>query len=238
MDKNLALVSGGSKRIGLAISKFLLSQGYDIAVTHKTPFNGTDELSEAAASSGRQVFYYECDLSDLKQTELLMEMVNSDAGPVNLLINNASVFIKSKLRETDTDLLVKTTTINYLSPYILTRDFARQCPEGQVINILDTKAVKHGFAYSAYNISKKALLELTLQSANELAPGIRVNGICPGLILPPAGENDDYLNELAKNIPMKKKGGVDDIIGAAEFLLKSKYVTGQLLFIDGGQSIL
>jgi NAD(P)-dependent dehydrogenase (short-subunit alcohol dehydrogenase family) len=82
------------------------------------------------------------------------------------------------------------------------------------------------------------LKEFTKISAVELAPDIRVNGIAPGLILPPEGKDDSYLLNLAKDIPLKKVGNLEEILKAVQFILDSKFFTGQILYIDGGEHLM
>ena len=122
----------------------------------------------------------------------------------------------------------------------MTRDFAHICKTGHIINILDTR-ITHTPAkrdnYAVYTLSKKALAELTVMSAVEFAPEIRVNAIAPGLIFPPAGKSEDFLNEKAQNIPLKRKGAVVDIVKAVQYLLENEFVTGQILYVDGGENL-
>lgn len=88
-----------------------------------------------------------------------------------------------------------------------------------------------------YILSKKLLKEFTKLSAVHLAPHFRVNAIAPGLVLPPKGKSEDYLLNLAQHIPLKTHGGVEDILKAFRYLLESHFVTGQILYVDGGDHL-
>lgn len=127
--------------------------------------------------------------------------------------------------------------VNLRAPFILSSQFACHIREGAIINILDTNVSKNKTAHVSYLLTKKSLSELTRIAALELAPQIRVNAVAPGLILPPNSKGKDYLDRLAKNIPLKRKGEPADIAKAVHFLLENTYITGQTIFVDGGEHL-
>ena len=128
-------------------------------------------------------------------------------------------------------------TINFKIPFLLTKSFARVFGKGNIINFVDTKVTKNSTVHLDYILSKKLLKDFTKISALELAPNIRVNGIAPGLILPPPGKDETYLLNLAKSIPLKTIGNLDEILKAVQFILDSYFFTGQILYIDGGDHL-
>src|SRR5690606_8924658 len=134
---------------------------------------------------------------------------------------------------TGSQLLEKEFNINFKNAYLLTKAFARVYKSGNIINFIDTKVSKNQTVHLDYILSKKLLQEFTKISAVELAPNFRVNGIAPGLILPPEGKDENYLLNLAQNIPLKKIGNLGEITKAIQFILDSEFFTGQTLFIDG-----
>ena len=107
---------------------------------------------------------------------------------------------------------------------------------GSIVNILDERILRTVPTFAAYSLTKVGLAHLTRMAAVEWGENVRVNGIAPGLILPPAGANDDYLKREAKRIPMKAHGLVEDILRGLDYLIDSPFVNGETLFIDGGQS--
>jgi NAD(P)-dependent dehydrogenase (short-subunit alcohol dehydrogenase family) len=109
--------------------------------------------------------------------------------------------------------------------------------EGTIINFVDTRIVNNKSNFAAYSLSKKALWELTKMTALELGPKIRVNAIAPGLSLPPEEKGEDYLWKLAENITMKRPGGLEPILKSLDYILNNDYLTGQLLFCDGGENL-
>lgn len=232
-----ALVTGGVKRIGLEIVKTLAKNGYNIALHYNSSSEKAKEVKNQVESIGAKCKLFQCDLSLEKKVSDLISQVKKEFPELNLLINNASIFIRSKTIETKNDIFNKIFDVNFKAPFILSRDFARNVKKGNIINIIDTKISKNDFQYSAYTLSKKNLADFTLMSALEFAPNIRVNGIAPGLILPPYGESENYLNNLAKKIPLKKKGKISDVIDAMEFILTNQYITGQIIYVSGGQHL-
>ena len=156
---------------------------------------------------------------------------------IEVLVNCASDFIPSSFNEQGSELFDKEMTINLKIPYLLTKAFARVFGKGYIINFVDTKVAKNKKVHLDYILSKKLLKDFTKISAVELAPKIRVNAIAPGLILPPEGKDESYLLNLAKDIPLKTIGNLDEILKAFQFILDSYFFTGQILYIDGGEHL-
>jgi len=125
--------------------------------------------------------------------------------------------------------------VHALAPLTLSRALAKQGRDGHIINMLDSRVTDYDRDHAAYHLSKRMLLTLTRMLAMELAPRIAVNGVAPGLILPPAGKDESYLRDLAHTNPMNRHGGVGDITDAVLYLLTSRFVTGQVMFVDGGR---
>ena len=116
------------------------------------------------------------------------------------------------------------------------REFKNKVNKGLVINILDERILRRVSAFGAYSVSKSALAHLTELSAVSWGETVRVNGIAPGLILPPAGSSGEYLLEKAPNIPTKTHGSTSDILSGVDYLLDNPFVNGEILFIDGVES--
>ncbi len=127
--------------------------------------------------------------------------------------------------------------VNAWAPFVLSRDFARLAERGKIINLLDTRITGYDRTHVAYVLSKRMLSVLTMMCALEFAPEFTVNAVAPGLILPPAGKDESYLDGLAKTVPLRKHGGPGDIADAVLYLLKSDFVTGQIIYVDGGRHL-
>jgi len=234
-----ALITGAAKRIGKAISLHLAAQGWNIAIHFNSSENEALLLqNELKTSYPHQHFeLFRADLNNSFEVEALIPQVLKDMNNIDLLVNNASIFEKANLTNTDTGFLDRQMNINFKAPFILTRDFARLIKEGLIINFLDTRIVNNKSNFAAYSLSKKALWEMTKMAALEFGPNIRVNAIAPGLTLPPEEKGDEYLLKLAENIAMKRPGGLYPILKSLNYILSNDYLTGQLLYCDGGENL-
>ena len=236
-EPGAALVTGGAKRIGQAIVLALARMGYDIALHHRSTDPGSiiDQIKQELP--GRRCVPFQADLADVDAVQGLISRVTAEFPNLTVLVNNASVFLPARITDTGHDLLMDQVTINFTAPFLLSRDFARTGCHGVIINMLDTRISTSTTTHAAYLLSKKALAELTLMAAREFAPHIRVNGIAPGLIMPPEGENEAYLTGLAARVPLQRPGDPDRVVDALRFIIQHDYLTGQIIYVDGGQHI-
>lgn len=224
-----ALVTGGAVRIGRAITEALQSEGADVIVHFRR------SEKEAAALSSRTI---QADLGDSAQCEALLPRAADRFGPIDILINNAAVFHKSPLAESTQETVLNELQPNLFAPLALMRGFARQTQSGAVVNLLDRRVTTHDTSCVPYMLSKKGLEELTRLAALDLAPGITVNAVAPGAVLPPPAEEDNPAWEPAGSIPLDRRPAPADIADAVLYLVRSGIITGQTLFIDGGQHLL
>ncbi|MFQ5428421.1 MAG: SDR family oxidoreductase [Thermodesulfobacteriota bacterium] len=234
--RKAALITGGARRLGKAMSLELASMGYDIALHYYR--SDPEAVVEEIRSKGVKCLPIRSNLGDSEAASELVSDAQQHLPCLELLINNASLFERAPAMETTDELLDAHIELNLKTPYRLSRDFARLTGEGQIINIIDANALSNRTAYAAYLISKKGLLSLTTMTALEFAPRIRVNGIAPGLILPPPGQGQEYMKEAArKRVPLKRQGRVEDVTRALEYLINNDFITGQILFVDGGEHL-
>jgi NAD(P)-dependent dehydrogenase (short-subunit alcohol dehydrogenase family) len=224
-----ALVTGGAVRIGRAIAEALLAEGAEVIVHFQTSEREADTFWPNIIQA---------DLSDPAQCETLLAKVSEQFGPVDILVNNAAVFHQTKLADSTHDVVMSELQINLLAPLALIRGFARQTQNGKIINLLDRRITSHDTTCVPYMLSKKGLEELTKLAALDLAPGITVNAVAPGAVLPPPQHADNPAWEYAGTIPLEKRPTPADVADAVLYLLKSDSITGQTLFIDGGQNLL
>jgi len=230
-----ALVTGGAVRIGRAITEALQAAGAEVVVHYR---------NSKAAAEALSPFTIQSDLQSLENCSGLIER----AGPLDILVNNASSFTKDSLADSTPERVQREFQINLFAPMELTRTFAAQAgqpsspgfgvPRGAIINLLDRRIRCNDTTCVPYSISKKGMEELTKLSALEYAPNIRVNAVAPGPILPPPGSNAESARELAGNIPLDQLPSPGNIADAVVFLLKSDSITGQVIYVDGGQHLL
>lgn len=232
----VALVTGTAVRIGRAIAQALAEAGYDLALHYSRSGQEAEDLATQLRNTDCSCELFRADLADTKQMCELLPAVLDCFSRLNLLVNNASIFENASLRKTELDLFDRHMTVNIKAPLFLSRDFANLVGKGHIINILDQRVRKVDKDYMAYTLSKKALANFTLMAAKELAPGIRVNGIAPGYILPPADTEPSDQRVVGK-IPLQCQGELDNVVHAVKYLIKNPFVTGEILYVDGGESL-
>jgi pteridine reductase len=233
-----ALVTGGARRIGREIALSLAAGGWDVVLHYSSSSEDAARTADEIRALGVDCQLIGCDLADSRRMLELLPAAMELAPELELLVNNASMFERSSIAETETELFDAHMAVNLRAPFFLTRDFARLCGQGHVLNLLDTRIVRSEFAYAAYTLTKKALAELTRMAAREFAPKIRVNAVAPGLILPPADEDCEQFERMAARIPLECNGHPRQIAEAAMYLVASEFVTGQIIHVDGGEHLL
>ncbi|UCD49267.1 MAG: SDR family oxidoreductase, partial [Phycisphaerales bacterium] len=229
-----ALITGAAKRLGRAMALALASRTTNVVVHFNTSEQAAIGLCEELRQMGVSAWPIQADLSEAAQAEMLFEQAIDQAGPVDILINNASVFEKDTLWEADEASLQRNMQIHAVAPLTLARALARQDRPGHIINLLDTRVTVYDHQHVSYHLSKRTLLTLTRILAMELAPQVAVNAVAPGLILPPAGEDESYLEKLAHCNPLNRYGAPQEVVDAVLFLLRGRFITGQVIYIDGG----
>ena len=232
-----ALVTGAAKRLGRATALTLAHEGVNVVLHCRTSAKAAEELADAIRALDVKAWTLTADLASPGAAQSLVERALDMAGPLDFLINNASVFPPSGMADVSVESVHASVDLNALAPFLAARRFAEQRRDGAIINFLDARIVDYDREHVAYHLSKRMLFELTRMMALEFAPAIRVNAVAPGLILPPAGKDESYLASLAHTNPLNRYGGVDDVTSAVVFLLQSPFITGQVIFVDGGRHL-
>ena len=232
-----ALITGGGKRLGKEISLSLADWGYDIAVHYNHSDKEAKETADLIREKGRQCEIFQSNLSDIKQVRTLVPRVFEVFPKCSILVNSASIFENIAFNDVTEEILERDFNINFKAPFFLSQDFSKGRDAELIINMLDMRVNKIETEHFTYNLSKKALRDFTLMAAKSLGPKLRVNGICPGPILPPPDKDIGYLEKIAENTPLKKPGNPGYIITAVKYILDNPFVTGQCLFVDGGQHL-
>jgi pteridine reductase len=233
-----ALVTGAGRRIGRAIAIALAEEGVHIVAHDRGALEAeTARVCGEVAGCGAKSWKVIADLEKPEEYGTLIDRALAAAGSLDIVINNASLFRQNTLQDMDYGSLLQHVQVNAWAPFVLSRDFARLVGRGKIINLLDTRLAGYDPGHAAYILSKHLLAVLTRMCASEFAPGVTVNAVAPGLILPPAGKDEAYLDRLAKSTPLKRHGGPDDVADAVLYLLKSDFVTGQVIYVDGGRHL-
>lgn len=236
-----AVITGASRGLGEAIAKKLASMGADIAVI----YSGRDETAQAVCNAcvqeyGVRADSYKCDVSDFNTVKETVAKIKADFGTVHILVNNAGITrdgLAAMMKEEDFDKVI---AVNLKGAFNMIRHcsglFIRN-REGCIINIASVSGLMGNAGQCNYAASKAGLIGLTKTIAKELAPkGIRCNAIAPGFIATDmTGDQTD--NPLINMIPLGRMGDPEDVADAAAYLATAKYVTGEVLRVDGGIAI-
>ncbi len=232
-----ALVTGGAKRIGRQIALSLAGEGASVYIHYREAESEARELKAEVESKGVSAWLIQADFAN-GGYEGLIERAASIAGGLDILVNNASIFPKSTLKDMTFDGLVSNIKVNAWAPFVLMRDMATIMKKGRVVNFLDSRLSGYDWAHAEYILSKHLFAAMTRMAAAEYAPDVVVNGVAPGLILPPPGKPMEYIERMKKTVPLKKHGSAHDISSAVVYLLKSEFLAGEVINVDGGRHLI
>lgn len=220
-----ALVTGGSRRIGAAICRELAVRGAAVAVHYR---HSEAEALALNRTLEHDVFSMRGDLSNPQEREWIFREAAEWMGRVDILVNNAALFARDG--EIDAALL---RTVNVEAPLDLAARVAAQAGGGCVIQMLDVRIARlETGPFQEYTATKRELAESVARLAQAWAPATRVNGVAPGPVLAPEGAR-----EAAGDLPLGRRPTPEDVARAVAFLAESEAVTGQILFVDGGQHL-
>jgi len=238
---SVALVTGGGKRLGRTIALALGGEGASVAVHYNASARGAESVCELLTAGGVEAHPFQSDLSDPGVLDDLVARVWDWGGRLDVLVNNASVFPSGRLADIEFTDLTSNMAVNAWAPLALTRSLwtraAKAGAEASVVNLLDSRLAGGDPLHAAYFLSKVALSEITRMAAREFGPNLRVNGVAPGPILAPEGKDAAYLRQQRERLPLRRWGGPEQVAHAVVFLSGAAHVTGQTLFVDGGQHL-
>ncbi|MBO9624643.1 MAG: SDR family oxidoreductase [Sphingomonas sp.] len=235
------LVTGGAKRIGAAIARRLALRGHAVAIHHHHAPDEAEALRAQIAAEGGRACVVSGELADAATTPALIAAAREGlGGPVEGLVNNASLFAWDALPLGDFDLLDRHMRVNCGAPVALASALAAQddLAEGAVVNLLDQKLANLNPDFFTYTLSKAALATATELLARALAPRIRVNAVSPGLTLPSLDQTPEEFAEHARENLLQRPVALGDVAATVEQLLTTGSITGQNVFVDCGQRFL
>lgn len=230
-------MTGGAKRVGAAIVRELAAAGHRIVIHH---YHSARE-AEALAAELDNALAVRADLSDLRAVRgLIGQAAEAAGGPIDGLVNCASVFAFDRPPAIDPALLHQLMDINLVAPVLLASALAEQkgLADGTVVNVLDQKIANLNPDFFSYTCTKVALAGATEMLAQALAPRIRVNAVAPGLALPSGGQSEADFAAVARENLLRRQVNVTEIGRAVDYLLGAENVTGQTIFVDSGQRFL
>ena len=238
LNGKTAIVTGGSRGSGAAIAEKFAALGVNVAIIYAGNREAAEAIcSKCAAEYGVQAKAYRCDVSSFEETKQTVAAVKADFGGAQILVNNAGIArdgLAAMMKEEDFDAALATNLNGAFNMIRHCTGLSLRAHEGCIINISSVSGLMGNVGQCYYAASKAGLIGLTKSVAKELAPkGIRCNAIAPGFIrtdMTGAQEN----NPLLSMIPLGRMGEAEEVADAAAYLAAAKYVTGEVLRVDGG----
>ena len=238
LQHKVAIVTGGAVRLGRAIVDRLVQRGFRVLLHFD---HSETEAQQAVQDHGEAVCAVQANFCEpLQAANRLFDRAREEFGAVDVLINNAAIFEDQPLDGVDESAWDRHFSINLKAPFFLSQAFSRQHVAGhvaQIVNIADWRGTKPGTDHLVYTLTKSALITMTQNLAQVLAPEIRVNAIAPGAILPPPGVDQRAFQQQAATDLLQAPGSPEDVLQALDFLLQSHYITGDTLYVAGGHQL-
>ncbi|WP_158783002.1 SDR family NAD(P)-dependent oxidoreductase [Pantoea sp. BAV 3049] len=236
-----ALITGGSKGVGLAIAQTLASNGVNIALLVRSDSEAAEHAVNLLRGQGVKAGFWLADMTLRTEVTAAVQAISEELGGIQLLINNAGATAQAPLLSLTDEQWQKVVNVNLNGTFVVSTEVVRGMKAGGVVvNIAGASAHRCYPGAGAYGPSKAAIVNLTQQMALEWAPlGIRVCGVSPGPIRPADSgwqQHEPGLAEEVTRLPLKRAGTPEEIAQTVCFLASeaASYITGQMLVVDGG----
>jgi NAD(P)-dependent dehydrogenase (short-subunit alcohol dehydrogenase family) len=235
LDGRVGLVTGAAKRIGRSIALALAREGADVVVNYATSAREAEALVGEIRGLGRRGMAYRADVSNRGEVEGMFAAVVKEFGRVDVLVNNAGMFSGAKFMELTDEEWDKMLDVNLKSQFLCAQAAAKIMlgqGSGRIVNISSLGGLQAWPSYVHYCVSKAGVIELTKCLARALAPGILVNSVAPGTI---QFEGEEPDKNAIRRTPLERTGTGEEIAEAVVFLAETKFITGQVIAVDGGR---
>src|SRR6266403_1782105 len=234
----VALVTGAAKRLGRAVALRLAEEGADIVIHYRSSAAEAKSAIAEIEKMGRRGVAIAADLTSIAEIKRLFDEAAKQFGRLDILVNCAANFLPSSIISTTEEVWDASLDANLKAPFFCAQAAAPllRRSNGTIINFADTGGLLGWPAYVAHSVSKAGVVMLTKVLAKALAPEVRVNAIAPGTITMP-GDPPEWEADFVKVAPLRRTGAPSDIADAVVFLANSKFITGQVLVVDGGRTL-
>ena len=235
----IALVTGGAHRVGGAISTALAEAGMRVAVHYSASSDLAAKLVHELSALGHECRAFHADLTQTESIAQLIAAVTDEFGGLDLLVNSAAVMKRTPLADASVADWDSIFALNLRAPFFLSQAAAPwlRSTRGCIVNMADLAAFETWADYIPHGISKAGVVQMTRAMARALAPEVRVNAIAPGAVLLPEHWSEETRAHFAATTPLRRIGGVEDVVKAVLYLLNAEYVTGETLIVDGGRHV-
>ena len=235
----VALVTGAGRRVGRAIALALGARGMPVVVHFNGAREGADETARRIVEAGGTAIVEQGDLTSVDAAHALVDRAVAWRGTLGALVNSAAIMLRTPIAETTQSDWDRMFALNVRAPYFLSQRAAPAlaASQGAIVNIADLAAFESWPAYVPHGMTKAAVVQMTRAMARALAPGVRVNAIAPGVVLLPEGWDPEDAEHLRETTPLRRLGAPEDVAHAVEYLLEARYVTGEVVRVDGGRHV-
>jgi pteridine reductase len=234
----VALVTGSAKRLGRAVALRLAAEGADVVVHYRTSAAEARSAVAQIEKLGRRGMAIAADLDRVSEIKRLFDETAKQFGRLDILVNSAANFLPASIVSTTEEIWDASLDSNLKAPFFCAQAAAPllRRTKGTIINFADTGGLLGWPGYIPHSVSKAGVVMLTKVLAKTLAPDVRVNAIAPGTITMP-GDPPEWEAEFIKLAPLQRSGIPGDVTDTVLFLVQSKFVTGQVLVVDGGRTL-
>jgi NAD(P)-dependent dehydrogenase (short-subunit alcohol dehydrogenase family) len=236
----VALITGSSKRLGRATAIELAKRGARIAIHYRSNEAEAVDTLRLVREAGTDGEIFQAELTKSAEVQAMADKVAERFQRLDILINNASLFLRAALDNTTPEQWDEQMDANAKAPFLLAQYAAKLMKAGgagKIINLADVAGEVIWPGYFAYSVSKAALIAINRGLAKTLAPEVQVNAIAPGPVLFPSYYTEEQKRIAIERTLLKRAGNPQDVVNAVIFLIENDYITGELLHIDGGRHL-
>lgn len=238
LEGKVALVTGAGKRLGRAVALRLAEEGADVVVHYKSSQRAAQSAVTEIEKLGRRSVAIGADLSSGSEIKRLFDEAGKHFGRLDILVNNAANFLPASIVSTTEQVWDAALDTNLRAPFFCAQAAAPwlRRTRGVIVNFADAGGLLGWPGYIPHSVSKAGVIMLTRVLAKALAPEVRVNAIAPGTITM-EGDPPQWEADFIKLAPLRRTGTPTDITDTVLFLVQSKFITGQVLVVDGGRTL-
>ncbi|HLG20564.1 MAG TPA: SDR family oxidoreductase [Bdellovibrionota bacterium] len=241
LKKQVALITGGARRVGREIALALAERGCHVAISYRTSNSEANSTVDDLREFGVKALAMKADVSNKSDVNRMRADVEKTIGPVTVLVNNAAIFERTPWPGISEESWDRHIDANLKGPFLCAQAFGPGMVErklGKIINIVDWAAERPYTGYIPYCVSKAGLICLTKALAKTLAPHVQVNAVGPGPVMLPEDMPKEERDAVLKAIPLKREGSPRDVANAVLFLVEgTDFATGSVVYVDGGRLI-
>src|SRR5258706_3368711 len=234
----VALVTGGAKRIGRAVALRLAGEGADVVIHYNRSKSEAEDAAAEIAKLGRKGVVLQADLCSVQEIKRLFQQTAERFGRLDILVNSAANFLPASVEDTTEKIWDTALDSNLKAPFFCAQAAAPLLKKsgGVIINFADIGGILPWTGYIPHCASKAGVIMLTKCLAKALAPEIRVKAIAPGTITM-AADPSEWEADFVRRAPLRRAGTTDDVADAVSYLVHAKFMTGQVLILDGGRTL-